>query len=388
MEPNNLVVTVLSARGLTLKGHNKLDAYVSLSLSGEGSWKSKVQTDIRKTTGDCSWDQRCEFVVYGLDSVMAITVYHKTMLGNSEAIGALEFPLKAQYGKRAPVWLRLHKKGKIVDGSSQQKYRGELQLKFEFSNKLSTSMTSLNTVHGSTAFDALRRKMHLGKKRDRNAEAASIAAFPQHTGRRSPITEGINFSSSRRSLQMNDLNREGLITPPVNAKQPDAALTDRSSPALTSVEPLVEESVHGLCSNAGSSVSMRQSRTPSPVSLWDVDDFSSTVPRPQSTTSSGFGSAKSGLGVNETFNKLRQSPLIERPYSCVTSLMARTKLPKDSKKPSYEDLEKQIIELRIELTHREAKEKDLNEYIELLLTRIMEQNPELLESVTTEPRHH
>lgn len=48
--------------------------------------------------------------------------------------------------------------------------------------------------------------MHLGKKRDRNAEAASIAAFPQHTGRRSPITEGINFNSSRRSLQMNDLN--------------------------------------------------------------------------------------------------------------------------------------------------------------------------------------
>lgn len=79
---------------------------------------------------------------------MTITVYHKTMLGNSEAIGALEFPLRAQYGKRAPIWLRQHKKGKVVDESSQQKYRGELQLKFEFSNKLSTSMTSLNTVHG------------------------------------------------------------------------------------------------------------------------------------------------------------------------------------------------------------------------------------------------
>lgn len=58
------MLTVLSARGLTLKGHNKLDAYVSLSLSGEGSWKSKVQTDIRKTTGDCSWDQRCELYVF------------------------------------------------------------------------------------------------------------------------------------------------------------------------------------------------------------------------------------------------------------------------------------------------------------------------------------
>ncbi|VDM40629.1 unnamed protein product [Toxocara canis] len=155
MEPNNLVVTVLSARGLSLKGHSKIDAYVNLSLNGPGSWKSKVQTDIRRTTGDCVWDQRCEFVVYGLDSIITITVYHKTVLGTSESIGVLEFPLRAQYERQAPMWFRLRKKNKTAGDSSQQKYRGELLLKFEFSNKLSTSMTSLNTIHGKCFIDFL-----------------------------------------------------------------------------------------------------------------------------------------------------------------------------------------------------------------------------------------
>lgn len=53
--------SVISARGLSLKGRGKLDVFVNLILSGSGSWKSKVQTDAIRTTGDdCTWDQRCE----------------------------------------------------------------------------------------------------------------------------------------------------------------------------------------------------------------------------------------------------------------------------------------------------------------------------------------
>ncbi|KHN72781.1 hypothetical protein Tcan_06068 [Toxocara canis] len=354
MEPNNLVVTVLSARGLSLKGHSKIDAYVNLSLNGPGSWKSKVQTDIRRTTGDCVWDQRCEFVVYGLDSIITITVYHKTVLGTSESIGVLEFPLRAQYERQAPMWFRLRKKNKTA---------------------------------GSTALDTLKRKMHIGKKRDRDGEAASIAAFPHNSGRGSPFAEGINFNTSRRSLQMNDLDRAGLIIPPVKIRQEASMLTGRSTPTVTTIEPLVEEPLHGFCSNAGSSFSVHNSRTSSPVSLSDGDDCASTPGRPLSTTSSGFGSVRSALGVNDTFNKLRQSPLIDRPYSCVTSLITRNKSIKDAKKPSYEELEKLVNEMQAEIANREAREKDLKEYIGVLLSRIMEQNPNLLESVTATPQH-
>uniref|UniRef100_A0A1I8EXT7 FIP-RBD domain-containing protein n=1 Tax=Wuchereria bancrofti TaxID=6293 RepID=A0A1I8EXT7_WUCBA len=55
---------VISARGLSLKGHNKLEAFVNLTISGKGNWKSKVQTDIVRTTADCKWDQRCELYVF------------------------------------------------------------------------------------------------------------------------------------------------------------------------------------------------------------------------------------------------------------------------------------------------------------------------------------
>uniref|UniRef100_A0A0M3J1V2 C2 domain-containing protein n=1 Tax=Anisakis simplex TaxID=6269 RepID=A0A0M3J1V2_ANISI len=242
-------VSVLSARGLALKGHNKIDAYVSLSLSGPGSWKSKVQTDIRKTTGNCEWNQRCEFVVYGLDSVLTVTANHKTVLGTAECIGVIEFQLRQQYGKMAPMWFRLRKKGKANEDLATQKYRGELLLKFEFSNKLSTSMTSLNTVHGSSALSALKRKMHLGKKDDRDtvSMAAGLpSSYSKVFGRGSPqptAGAGINFNSLQRNpraatvssdggseLQQAGFDRSGLIVPPLKAQNSIGSSSDRMTP--------------------------------------------------------------------------------------------------------------------------------------------------------------
>lgn len=55
--------TVISARGLSLKGHNKLEAFVNLTIDGKENWKSKVQTDVIRTAADCKWDQRCELYV-------------------------------------------------------------------------------------------------------------------------------------------------------------------------------------------------------------------------------------------------------------------------------------------------------------------------------------
>ncbi|VDK17813.1 unnamed protein product [Anisakis simplex] len=49
-------------------------------------------------------------------------------------------------------------------------------------------------------------------------------------------------------------------------------------------------------------------------------------------------------------------------------------------------MEKMLNEMQIELARHEEKEKSLNEYIETLLTRIMDQNPNLLEAVTLATR--
>lgn len=224
---NNLVVTVISARGLSLKGHNKLEAFVNLTISGKGNWKSKVQTDIVRTTADCKWNQRCEFTLNDLDSTLTITVNHRTVLGTADCIGAIELPLHSLLHVRMPTWYRLCKKGKYENNGQQMKYRGEIYLKFEFSNKvctianknLSVSSFSINSLHGSSKLDTLKRKMRFGKKKiiDKS-DATSLITLPQYNHRRSSICEVCPTNPKSDHISIVDFNRDGLITPPVATK--------------------------------------------------------------------------------------------------------------------------------------------------------------------------
>ncbi|VDN07122.1 unnamed protein product [Thelazia callipaeda] len=141
MNFNNLIVTVIGARGLSLKGHSELDAFVNLTLSRKGNWKSKVQTDVVRTAADCNWNQQCEFSVNDLDLVLNITANHRTTLGTADCIGALELPLRSLVSIRTPTWYRLCKKGKYSIAEQLKKYRGEVCLKFEFSNKVHSETT-------------------------------------------------------------------------------------------------------------------------------------------------------------------------------------------------------------------------------------------------------
>ncbi|EFO18185.2 hypothetical protein LOAG_10310 [Loa loa] len=105
--------------------------------------------------------------------------------------------------------------------------------------------------------------------------------------------------------------------------------------------------------------SNRNSLNSSPVlTAGEIDGFESSaqviIPRPNSATSSGFGSARSTV-ING---------------SDLTSI---------SHYPSREELLKNINDLRVELARKDAKINDLQDYIGKLLSRIMEKNPEMLE---------
>lgn len=90
-----------------------------------------------------------------MDSVLTVTVNHRTVLGTADCIGAIELPLRPLTQVRMPMWYRLCKKGKYGE-EGQQKYRGEICLKFEFANKvcseathnLSVSSFSINSLRG------------------------------------------------------------------------------------------------------------------------------------------------------------------------------------------------------------------------------------------------
>ncbi|KAM3720444.1 Rab11 family-interacting protein [Dirofilaria immitis] len=362
---NNLVVTVVSARGLSLKGHNKLEVFVNLTINGKGNWKSKVQTDIVRTTADCKWDQRCEFILNDMESALTVSVNHRTVLGTNDCIGAIELPLNSLIHKRMPTWYRLCKKGKYNENGQETKYRGEICLKFEFSNKvyttasknLSVSSFSINKLHGSNKFDTLKRKIRIGKKKNGDMpDSASLISLPQYGHRRSSLCEVYPTIPKSDHISTNDLNRDGLITPPtatrdITAHYATLPYSTKSTGTLLGIDGV-------LCrSQRTSTSSNRNSLNSSPTPTNGENDGSDSpaiVPRPCSTTSSGFGSGRSTV-ING---------------SDLTSI---------SHYPSREELVKNINDLRIELGRRDAKINDLQNYIEKLLARIMEKNPEMLE---------
>uniref|UniRef100_A0A9J2Q2R4 BPTI/Kunitz inhibitor domain-containing protein n=1 Tax=Ascaris lumbricoides TaxID=6252 RepID=A0A9J2Q2R4_ASCLU len=86
--------------------------------------------------------------VYGLQSVMALTVHHKTSLGTGEVIGVMEFPLSARCGNKTAMWFQLSCKG-TTQGMKSNDYCGELLLKFEFSKAQCRPTALIHTAQGN-----------------------------------------------------------------------------------------------------------------------------------------------------------------------------------------------------------------------------------------------
>ncbi|CAG9535309.1 unnamed protein product [Cercopithifilaria johnstoni] len=354
-------VKVISARGLSLKGHNKLEAFVNLTINGKGNWKSKVQTDIIRTITDCKWDQRCEFALNDLDSALTVTVNHRTVLGTTDCIGGIELPLHSLVHVRMPTWYRLYKKGKYDNNGQQTKYRGEICLKFEFSNKvcttksknLSASSLSIGTLHGPNKLgDTLKRKIRFGKKKTNGAsDTTSLISLPQYSQHRSSLCEVCPTIPKPNRISTIDLNRDGLITPPAAAQ----TIRNYATPSYNYRNNGIDGALYD--SQRTSISSNRNSLNSSPIpTAGEIDGSESPaiVPRPHSATSSGFGSAQ-------------------------LTVINSSDLASISHCSSREELLKNINDLRNELARKDAKINDLQDYIGKLLARIMEKNPEMLE---------
>lgn len=343
---------MVSARGFSVKGHGKLDLFVNLTLSGSGSWKSKVQTEAVRTSSDnCTWDQRCEFALNDLESVLTAAVNYKSVLGTTECIGVVEFPLQSILSKTMPNWYRLHRKGKQAD---EQKYRGELMLKFEFSqatHKLSTaSSISMNSIQGSGShtLDALKRKMRFGRKKSTISNCSSMTSLSQYDEHRASLYEACpQLEVTNESV--GELEN-GLITPPA-----------RNGNSLTppDLKPSKLSGFEGLLRKSFSRHTSASSRNSSPVHTPDergVFDAVATLPRSRSAASSGFGSARS-------------------------TLLSGPEMTPVSRHASRDELVKNINDLRLEMARKDAKICDLQEYIGRLLERILERDPGILEAV-------
>uniref|UniRef100_A0A1I8AYR8 C2 domain-containing protein n=1 Tax=Meloidogyne hapla TaxID=6305 RepID=A0A1I8AYR8_MELHA len=156
---NTLVVHVVSARGLHVKGGKVVDVYCSLSTMGKGAWKSKVSTnqlrlDPSIPESELKWDEQCEFQLNETDTKLVIHINHKTSFGTTETLGEYIFQLERMPRVQPLAWFKLSKAGSALNPntSTSNKDRGQIQLGFQFSNSLgnrgstSVSNMSLNKI--------------------------------------------------------------------------------------------------------------------------------------------------------------------------------------------------------------------------------------------------
>ncbi|CAJ0961920.1 unnamed protein product, partial [Mesorhabditis belari] len=77
MEANVLLVSVISARGLYLKGHSTMEALVTVTMHGKSNLRSRAVTEPIHTEGECHWDEHMEFKINDPTAKLVVCAQHK-----------------------------------------------------------------------------------------------------------------------------------------------------------------------------------------------------------------------------------------------------------------------------------------------------------------------
>ncbi|GMR36864.1 hypothetical protein PMAYCL1PPCAC_07059 [Pristionchus mayeri] len=334
MALNTLVVTVHRARGLNLKGQTELNVSATLCLQGKGSIRSKCVTERVETTQDPEWNEGCEFKINEESNKLTVTVSHHTRMGGTDLIGKCEILMSEIADIDTPMWYRLRKKEK------DEKNRGDILLHFKLSYvkpQLSVSNLSLNTIPKDSVLTKMKNKMKLGRKgRDKDSLSVFSAFAPSmHKMNRHETAETMNktFHGETSSLR-----RSGSIRRPLDVSIPHPVAV--SSPFQS---PANQQDYIGGSNLNVSNISTAES-------FGNISQLQRQNSR-RSFASSGFGSSKSKEGKKE-----------EKNWS-----------------PSeWGDLASEVDRLRAELAVKDSRMKDMEEYLDTLLKKVMEHHPELL----------
>ncbi|EGT49775.1 hypothetical protein CAEBREN_08778 [Caenorhabditis brenneri] len=411
MEPNTMLAHITAARGLYMKNKTSLEAFATVTLQGKGSLRSRCATEATHTEGDCRWDEVCEFKLSDKFNSVVVSVHSKTKLGSGELIGRCELELenaKALNGQTN--WLRLKKK------NSDEKYRGEVQIKLEFNYEkpsMSVSSLSLNQIgneHKETSggggggglMSKMKRKITQVKNGHKKAEDTMSMASAWS-------------ATSKVSTKSNKSKIFGKLGSKLGFKD-----KDKSLPAGTFLTPmdnhldatnggLYEATMGGGSTSRNSSFNKydthnNSSRPPSSFSgaLMNnstnpfSDSMSPEAPPPtaarrQSQTPTGrFGGIGAITGA-ATLPHAMTSPVISPSHhdmfrrsgsirsTASSGFGGSTKNQQKIIDPTNsDDLLAVIDSLKLELQVKDSRMKDMQGYMDMLISRVMERNPELL----------
>ncbi|CAD6199874.1 unnamed protein product [Caenorhabditis auriculariae] len=351
MEPNTLLVTVGSARGLYLKNKTETEAYATITLQGKGSLRSRAATEFVHTQGDCLWDETCEFKLNEKWTTVCVSVQHKGKIGSGDLIGKCELSLHdaRQYGSTS--WFPLKKK------SGDEKYRGEVQLCFKFSFEkptLSVSSMSLNKVEKEGGvLSNLKKKIKMAKHKhaeDTMSMASGISAMSVKSNKSNRFFDKINRTFGS--------NKSTTLPPGTFLAAPGL-----SSPHLDRTGS--SNAMYESCLNGSSRIANPENTIDNHSGYNPFDESPARSPvigyAPQERKSTG--SLQRGGSIRSIASSGFESSKHQQKQLDVAN---------------GQDLLAVIDSLKLELQVKDSRMKDMQEYMDNLISRVMVKNPELL----------
>ncbi|CAO4367734.1 unnamed protein product [Caenorhabditis nigoni] len=434
MEPNTMLAHITAARGLYMKNKTSLEAFATVTLQGKGSLRSRCATEAMHTEGDCRWDEVCEFKLSDKFNAVVVSVHSKSKLGSGELIGRCELELEnAKLLHGQTNWLRLKKK------NSDEKYRGEVQIRLEFNYEkpsMSISSLSLNQLGqeaggkeeksgGGGLMSKMKRKITQAKNGHKKAEdTMSMASAWSATSKISTKSNKSKiFGKIGSKLGLGGKGDKEKTLPPGTFLTPmDNHLDQTTNGGL--YETANSSNGHGggggsTSRNSSFNVFDNMNNSSRPPSSFSgamnnssmnnpfADSMSpeapvpaapAPMPRRQSNTPTSRFGIGTGIGVISgaaTLPHAMTSPVMSHHQEMFrrsgsirsTASSGFGGSQKNHQKiidpTNSDDLLAVIDSLKLELQVKDSRMKDMQGYMDQLISRVMERNPELLAAQNT-----
>uniref|UniRef100_A0A1I7UGN7 FIP-RBD domain-containing protein n=1 Tax=Caenorhabditis tropicalis TaxID=1561998 RepID=A0A1I7UGN7_9PELO len=409
MEPNTMIAHITAARGLYMKNKTSMEAFATVTLQGKGSLRSRCATDAMHTEGDVRWDEVCEFKLSDKFNQVVVSVHAKAKIGSGDLIGRCELDLEnAKVLNGQTNWLRLKKK------HSDEKYRGEVQLRLDFSYEkpsMSVSQLSLNQLGndvkessgsgGGGLMSKMKKKITQVKNGHKKAEDTMSMASAWSA------TSKVSTKSNKSKIFGKLGSKLGFKSDKDKSLPPGTFLTSSENHLETTNGALYETANSGggtTSRNSSFNVFDNSSRPPSSFSGALINNstnpFSDSMspeappPQPAARRQTPTGGRFGGIGAitgAATLPHAMTSPVMAPAHhdmfrrsgsirsTASSGFGGSTKNQQKIIDPTNsEDLLAVIDSLKLELQVKDSRMKDMQGYMDLLISRVMERNPELL----------
>uniref|UniRef100_A0A0A9W3S2 Rab11 family-interacting protein 1 n=1 Tax=Lygus hesperus TaxID=30085 RepID=A0A0A9W3S2_LYGHE len=377
--PTHVQVTVQKARGLIGKGKNGTnDVFVTIGLG-----KEKFQTSIKeKASSMVEWHEKCELLIpkQGNRAEIILTALHHNLLGVDEFLGRISIPLVDMdvYERPKNKWYKLGDK----PGKDKNKDRGELEVKIAFIVKAgSLSDLTKKEKHKSSLGQLSQAAQSFG------GSLISISSLDKRKGLKKFATKIGNKlgkgSSHKKSDDFTPDSYKAEISKQRIGEADPGVISEGESDDDFTLDELSHKS-------SGCSINISVARSVENVSH-PQHEFTPPPAKPPRSVTTSFTSetlqpSNGRFNANDDKDDPPSSPLeriiigreMNRASSPITNLSPQV-LGQYSGK-SREELIQLIMDLQHKLTRELKRQRDLEDYLDQLLLRVMETSPRILQN--------